>query len=73
MATPLKAKIVVDDTLVRPEGVETTEGDERSRFNPEQHIMIEDAQRIKRDAQLDEEISFPLESSKSIVAEQALG
>lgn len=35
--------------------------DHRSRFNPEQHIMLEDARRIKKDAQLDEEISFPLE------------
>ncbi len=57
-----QAKIVVDETLVRKEDEEAKEGDERSRFNPEQHIMIEDARRIKRDAQLDEEISFPLET-----------
>ena len=46
-----QAKIVVDDTLVRRED-EESKGDEdhRSRFNPEQHIMIEDARRIKRDA-----------------------
>lgn len=58
-----QAKIVVDDTLVRKEDEEpTSEEDHRSRFNPEQHIMLEDAQRIKKDAGLDEEISFPLES-----------
>jgi N utilization substance protein A len=58
-----QAKIVVDNTLVRPEGEEAIdENDHRSRFNPDQHIMIEDARRIKRDAQLDEEISFPLET-----------
>ena len=58
-----QAKIVVDDTLVRKEDEEMRdENDHRSRFNPDQHIMIEDARRIKRDAQLDEEISFPLET-----------
>ncbi len=57
-----QAKIVVDDTLVRKEDEESTGSeDQRSRFNPEQHIMLEDARRIKRDAQLDEEISFPLD------------
>lgn len=57
-----QAKIVVDETLVRGEEEEPTgEDDHRSRFNPEQHIMIEDARRIRKDAQLDEEISFPLE------------
>ncbi|HET8581348.1 MAG TPA: transcription termination factor NusA [Candidatus Paceibacterota bacterium] len=58
-----QAKIVVDETLVRGEEEEPTdENDMRSRFNPEQHIMLEDAQRIRKDAQLDEEISFPLEA-----------
>lgn len=68
-----QAKIVVDETLVRPEEEEPTEGDVRSRFNPEQHIMLQDAQRIKKDAQLDEEISFPLESKEEFgrIAAQA--
>ena len=58
-----QAKIVVDGTLVRQEDEEATnDEDHRSRFNPEQHIMIEDARRIKKDATLDEEISFPLET-----------
>jgi N utilization substance protein A len=69
-----QAKIVVDDTLVRRED-EESKGDEdhRSRFNPEQHIMIEDARRIKRDASLDEEISFPLETREDFgrIAAQA--
>lgn len=30
-------------------------------YNPEKHILIEDAKKIKSDAQLDEEIVFPLE------------
>lgn len=68
-----QAKIVVDETLVRGEEEEAKEGDERSRFNPEQHIMIADARRIKRDAQLDEEISFPLETREDFgrIAAQA--
>ncbi|MCR4280934.1 MAG: transcription termination factor NusA [Candidatus Kaiserbacteria bacterium] len=47
--------------------------DHRSRFNPEQHIMLEDARRIKKDAQLDEEISFPLETKEDFgrIAAQA--
>src|SRR3954467_2103588 len=69
-----QAKIVVDESLVRKEG-EESQGDEdhRSRFNPEQHIMLEDARRIKRDAGLDEEISFPLETREDFgrIAAQA--
>ncbi len=57
-----QAKIVVDDTLVRGEEEEPeNEDDARSRFNPEHHIMIEDAKRIKKDAELDTELIFPLE------------
>ena len=69
-----QAKIVVDDTLVRKEDEEATgPDDQRSRFNPEQHIMIEDARRIKKDSQLDEEISFPLETREDFgrIAAQA--
>lgn len=69
-----QAKIVVDETLVRKEDEEPTgEEDHRSRFNPEQHIMLEDARRIKKDAQLDEEISFPLETREDFgrIAAQA--
>ncbi len=41
---------------------ENTEEDLRSRFNSEHHIMMEDAKRIKKDAELDSEITFPLET-----------
>jgi len=63
-------KIVVDDTLVRPEvpegedAPEVAKDDERTRFNPEHHMMIEDARRIKKDVALDEEIEFPLEEKE---------
>jgi len=78
-----QAKIVVDKTLVRtpeeegdlpaaPDAAQAGD-DHRSRFNPEQHIMLEDARRIKKDAQLDEEISFPLEAKEDFgrIAAQA--
>lgn len=69
-----QAKIVVDETLVRREDEEATgDDDHRSRFNPEQHIMLADAQRMKKDSQLDEEISFPLETREDFgrIAAQA--
>ena len=64
-----QVKIVVDETLVRmeEEGEEEPpeEGvplDERARFNPEHHILIDDAKKIKKDAKLEDEIVFPLEA-----------
>jgi transcription termination/antitermination protein NusA len=68
-----QAKIVVDETLVRKEDEEAGDDDHRSRFNPEQHIMLTDARRIKKDAELDEEISFPLEAREDFgrIAAQA--
>lgn len=38
------------------------EGDERVRFNSEHHIMLEDAKKIKKDVQLNDEVVFPLEA-----------
>lgn len=36
--------------------------DERVLYNPEHHILLEDAKKIKRDATVGEEIVFPIES-----------
>jgi len=64
-------KVVVDDTRVIPEPeMEKMKEEERARdaaderiyFNPEHHIMIDDARKIKKDVQLDDEMIFPLES-----------
>jgi N utilization substance protein A len=65
----LQVKIVVDDSLVRiveedeemTDEPEVPEGDERVRYNEEHHIFLEDAQKIKKDAELEGEIIFPLE------------
>ena len=68
-----QVKIVVDGTRVvfedelekieemSPEDAEKSM-QERVVYNPEHHILIEDAKRIKKDAELDEEIIFPIES-----------
>ncbi len=65
----LQVKIVVDDSLVRivPEGEEEgeiAEDDERVRFNPEHHIMLEDARKMKKGAELNDEMTFPLEAKE---------
>lgn len=70
-----QVKTIVDDTMVRfpEEGEElpeeplhhTEEGEvEEGKlppFDPEKHILLEDARRIKRDAELGGEMVFPLE------------
>ncbi|MFA5095570.1 MAG: transcription termination factor NusA [Candidatus Paceibacterota bacterium] len=65
-------KIVVDDTIAKiGEENETDEeysvkdeGDERVRFNGEHHIMLEDAKKIKKDVELNDEVVFPLEAKE---------
>ncbi|OHA15020.1 MAG: transcription termination factor NusA [Candidatus Taylorbacteria bacterium RIFCSPLOWO2_12_FULL_43_20] len=75
-----QVKIVVDETRVISEEeqlelekeaeekkndiADEEEMDDRARFNPEHHIMLEDAKKIKKDAKLDEEIVFPLEQKE---------
>lgn len=54
-------KEVADESSVRMEEEENLD-DERPRFNPEHHILLEDAKRMKRDAKVDDEITFPLEA-----------
>ena len=64
-----QVKIVVDESIARIDEEETDEeyspkdeGDERVRFNSEHHILLEDAKKIKKDAKLNDEIVFPLET-----------
>lgn len=65
-----QTKIVVDKDSVIMEGDEEAEtvpaeGAEgeimKVRFNPEHHILLENAKLMKRDAKVDDEILFPLE------------
>ncbi len=73
-----QVKIVVDDSrVIFGDGNEAGKGqtldtdsqgltlgseDKKVAYNPEHHILLEDARKIKKDAQLDEEIIFPIES-----------
>lgn len=65
-----QVKIVVDRNQVIMEGDEESEEnlkdtaveDIKIRFNPEQHMFIEDARKIKRDAVIGDELIFPLET-----------
>ncbi|KKU50239.1 MAG: transcription termination factor NusA [Candidatus Zambryskibacteria bacterium RIFCSPHIGHO2_12_FULL_48_10] len=58
-----QVKIVVDGTrVIFDESEEVPAEDLREYYNPEKHILIEDARKIKKDAQLDEEVVFPIES-----------
>lgn len=66
-----QVKIVVDKDSVIMEEEDTnkthkdndpkSEEEYKIRYNPEHHILIEDAKLIKKDAKLEEEITFPLE------------
>lgn len=59
-----QVKIVVDESRVIMEDEEEVEEDTenpRVRFNPEHHILLDDAKLLKKDAELDDEIVFPLE------------
>ncbi|MFA6585910.1 MAG: transcription termination factor NusA [Candidatus Paceibacterota bacterium] len=65
-------KIVVDDTIAKvvdekeddKEYSVKDEADERVRFNGEHHIMLEDAKKIKKNVELNDEVVFPLESKE---------
>jgi N utilization substance protein A len=65
-----QVKVVVDRNQVIMEGdempdidlKETALEDIKIRFNPEQHMLLEDARRIKKDAEVGEELIFPLET-----------
>jgi N utilization substance protein A len=39
-----------------------SEDDERVRYDPEKHMLLEDARRIKKDSKVDDEMIFPLET-----------
>lgn len=71
-----QVKIAVDESVVKKptdidpenESDEEIEGenntDDRPRFNEEHHIWLEDARKIKKDVQLEEELIFPLETKE---------
>lgn len=56
-----QVKIVVDESLVYFDEEDRKEDDTRTLFDSEKHILLEDAQRMKKDAACEDEIAFPLE------------
>jgi N utilization substance protein A len=65
-----QVKVVVDRDQVIMEGDEEQDIDLKSaniddikiRFNPEQHMLLEDAKKIKKSAEVGDELVFPLET-----------
>ncbi|MCC7160700.1 transcription termination/antitermination protein NusA [Candidatus Nomurabacteria bacterium] len=68
-----QVKIVVDESIAIIDEEKTNQGehgeysikngeDERVYFNPEHHILLEDAKKIKKDVELNDEVVFPLEA-----------
>lgn len=65
-------KIVVDESMLKSEDEETEdisdteeeEGIRKVKFNPEHHIMLAEAKKIKKNVKPEDEIVFPLESKK---------
>jgi len=65
-------KIVIDESMLKPEGeeyeeepsfAEAAEGEEKKiRFNAERHIMFDEAKKIKKDIMIGDELEFPLEA-----------
>ena len=60
----VKTVVHPDEVVEEEEDAERDEEDERMRYKPEQHMYIEDAQRIKKDAEVGDEITFPLEEKE---------
>ena len=56
-----QVKIVVDESTVVMEETAEDLPEDKTLYNPEHHIMIGDARRIKKDVTLNEEMVFPLE------------
>lgn len=58
-------KIVVDPTkIITEEEKENKDKEGFIRFNPDRHILLEEAKKIKPDAEVGEELKFPLEEKR---------
>lgn len=62
---PSSAKVAEAKETAADEMIEEIEKEPRKiRFNPERHIMMEEAKKIKKDVQPGEELIFPLETKE---------
>ncbi len=58
-------KVVSPESIYYPEDeISEKEKEEKIRFNPEQHILLDDAKKIKSGVQEGDEIEFPLETKE---------
>lgn len=57
-----QVKQIVDPTMLIEEDEEPSEDDKRIRFNPDKHLMLEEAQKINPEVISGEEMEFPLEN-----------
>lgn len=57
-----RSQVLMEDEEAEEDLTNTNEEDIKIRFNPEHHMLLEDALKIKKDAKVDDEIIFPLES-----------
>lgn len=58
-----QVKVVVDkDSVILEDEENVAEDDERVRFNPEHHILIDDARKIRKGVAIDDEMIFPLDN-----------
>ncbi len=58
-----QVKIVVDDSIaIMEKEALKDESDERVHFNSEHHMLLDDAKKIKKGVELNDEIIFPLEA-----------
>ncbi len=68
-----QVKIVVDESMLKPEGEEDEEvsiehevgEDKKIRFNAERHIMFDEAKKINKDIIIGDELEFPLETREN--------
>jgi N utilization substance protein A len=56
-----ETKVIMEDEVDEQDLKNIAEENIRVRFNPEHHILLADAKKIKKDAKVDDEIVFPLE------------
>ncbi|MFH1170158.1 MAG: transcription termination factor NusA [Candidatus Vogelbacteria bacterium] len=60
-----QVKLVVDEAMLEKDSPSVQEGESLTvKFNEDQHLMLEDAQKIKRDVVVGEELTFPLETKE---------
>lgn len=72
-------KVAVDESMIKEEDTDENEAekekedlssealaeeDRKIRFNPERHIMIDEARKIKKDVKIEDEVVFSLESKR---------